>query len=148
MVVEPVQILLVEDSPGDVRLTREALREGKVANELHVVSNGEAALAYLRRGPGYEGTPTPDLILLDLNLPRMSGLEVLAELKKDPTFRTIPVAVLTTSEAEADVHRSYDLGASCYLTKPVSFTEFLKMIEAIEDFYLTVVRLPGRAREG
>ena len=144
MAVDPIQILLVEDSPGDVRLTREALRDGKVANELHVVDNGEAALAFLRRGAGYSDAPTPDLILLDLNLPRKPGHEVLTELKNDPVLRSIPVAVLTTSEAEADVLRSYELGASCYLTKPVDFNEFLKVIGAIEDFWLTVVRLPKR----
>jgi CheY-like chemotaxis protein len=144
MMTETVQILLVEDSPGDVRLTREALRDGKVANELHVATDGEAALAFLRHAPGYEAVPAPDLILLDLNLPRMTGHEVLVEIKADAVLRAIPVAVLTTSAAEADVHRSYDLGASCYLTKPVDFNEFLKVIGAIEDFWLTVVRLPQR----
>ncbi|MHB8718382.1 MAG: response regulator [Candidatus Dormibacteria bacterium] len=144
---EPIQILLVEDSPGDVRLTREALRDAKVANELHVVDNGEAALAFLRRGPGHEDAPIPDLILLDLNLPRQSGHEVLAQLRQDPALRAIPVAVLTTSVAEADVLRSYELGANCYLTKPVDFNEFLKVVGAIEDFWLTVVRLPHRPRQ-
>ena len=147
MSVLPVQILLVEDSPADVRLTREALADGKVANDLHVVNNGEEALAYLRNEKGYEDVGHPDLILLDLNLPRKQGHEVLAELKRDPHLRSIPVAVLTTSEAEADVVRSYDLGASCYLTKPVDYNEFLKVVAAIEDFWLTVVRLPHRPPE-
>jgi two-component system, chemotaxis family, response regulator Rcp1 len=141
---QPIQILLVEDSVADVRLTREALADGKVANDLHVVADGEAALAFLRREAGYEGVPAPDLILLDLNLPRLPGHEVLAALKEDLALRSIPVAVLTTSEAEADVIRSYDLGASCYLTKPVDFNEFIKVVAAIEDFWLTVVRLPHR----
>lgn len=144
MSADPIQILLVEDSPADVRLTREALADGKVANTLHVVCDGEAAMSFLRHEPGYEKEPTPELILLDLNLPRKAGHEVLAELKADASLRTIPVAVLTTSEAEADVIRSYDLGASCYLTKPVDFNEFVKVVAAIEDFYLTVVRLPNR----
>jgi CheY-like chemotaxis protein len=144
MNADPIQILLVEDSPADVRLTREALADGKVANDLHVVTDGEAALAYLRREKGYADVVMPDLIILDLNLPRKPGHEVLAELKADAHLRAIPVAVLTTSEAEADVVRSYDLGASCYLTKPIDFNEFVKVVAAIEDFWLTVVRLPGR----
>ncbi len=144
MSADPIQILLVEDSPADVRLTREALADGKVANTLHVVCDDEAAMAFLRHEPGHEKAPTPDLILLALNLPRKAGHEVLAELKADASLRTIPVAVLTTSEAEADVIHSYDLGASCYLTKPVDLNEFVKVVAAIEDFYLTVVRLPHR----
>lgn len=139
-----VQILLVEDSPADVRLTREAFRDAKVANDLHVVSDGEAALDFLRRSGPHGDAPRPDLVLLDLNLPRMSGREVLQDMRADPALRTIPVAVLTTSNAESDVHRSYDLGANCYLVKPVDFGEFLKVISAIDDFWLTVVRLPQR----
>lgn len=144
MKVQPIQILLVEDSDADVRLTREALAEGKVANQLHVVADGEQAMAFLRRQDGHHDAPVPDLILLDLNLPRKSGHEVLAELKQDAVLRTIPVAVLTTSEGEADVLRSYDLGANCYLTKPVDLDEFMKVVSAVEEFWLSVVRLPRR----
>jgi CheY-like chemotaxis protein len=139
---EPVQILLVEDSPGDVSLTREAMLAARVANELHVVGDGEAALAYLRAGPGYESRPRPDLVLLDLNLPRKGGREVLQEMKSDPELKHIPVIVLTTSEDEADVLQSYRLHANAYVTKPVAFTEFLETLQQLEGFWLHVVRLP------
>jgi CheY-like chemotaxis protein len=137
-----VQILLVEDSPGDVSLTREAMYGARVANELHVVGDGEAALAFLRGGPGYENRPRPDLVLLDLNLPRKSGREVLREMKADAELKHIPVIVLTTSAAEADVLQAYQLHANAYVTKPVAFAEFLETLQQLEGFWLQVVRLP------
>lgn len=141
---EPVQILLVEDSPGDVNLTREALRGAKIANELNVVGDGEAALAYLRREGEYADRPRPNLVLLDLNLPRKDGREVLAEMKADADLLSIPVIVLTTSAAEADVLRAYELHANSYVQKPVSFGEFLAALRALEGFWLQIVRLPPR----
>lgn len=138
----PVEILLVEDNPADVRLTREALKEGKVRNNLSVVADGEAALAFLRRQGQYAAAPRPDLILLDLNLPRKDGREVLAEVKQDPALRQIPVVILTTSAADTDIARSYDLHANCYVTKPVQLDEFLSVVKSIDDFWLAVVKLP------
>jgi two-component system response regulator len=138
-----IEILLVEDNPGDVRLTQEALREGKIRNSLHVVEDGESAMAYVRREGEYTGMPRPDLILLDLNLPRMDGREVLAEIKADPDLKRIPVVVLTTSQAEEDVLKVYNLNANCYITKPVDFEQFIKVVSAVEDFWLTIVRLPA-----
>ncbi len=140
----PIEILLVEDNPGDVRLTQEALKEGKVMNVLNTVGNGEEALAYLRRQGAYARTTRPDLILLDLNLPRKSGQEVLAEIKDDPELRRIPVVILTVSEAEQDIIKSYNLHANCYITKPVNLEQFMEVIKTIEDFWLTVVMLPPR----
>lgn len=140
----PIEILLVEDNPGDVRLTKEALKEGKVVNVLNTVENGEEALAYLRRQGSYAQTTRPDLILLDLNLPRKSGQEVLAEIKDDPDLRRIPVVILTVSEAEQDIIKSYNLHANCYITKPVNLEQFMEVIKTIEDFWLTVVMLPPR----
>ena len=139
---EPVQILLVEDSPGDIRLTREVLRDAKIANELHIVGDGDDAMAFLRREGDYAEMPRPDLILLDLNLPRKDGREVLAELKEDPELHLIPVIVLTTSSAEQDVLRSYDLKAACYITKPIDLDEFISVVRSIETFWLSTVRLP------
>ena len=139
---EPVQVLLVEDSPGDIRLTREVLRDAKIANELHVVGDGEQAMAFLRRTGHYEGRRRPDLVLLDLNLPSKDGREVLAELNDDPELHLIPVIVLTTSAAEQDVLRSYDLKAACYITKPIDLDEFIAVVRSIEDFWLSIVRLP------
>lgn len=139
-----IQILLVEDDPGDVLITREAFAENKVRNELSVVSDGETALAFLRREGAFAGAPRPDLILLDLNLPRKSGHEVLAEIKSDETLQRIPVVVLTTSEAEEDILRSYDMHANAYVTKPVDFNRFLTVVRQIDDFFVTVVRLPTR----
>lgn len=139
----PVEILLVEDNPGDVRLTREALRDGKVRNNLNVASDGVEALAFLRREGQYASAPRPDLILLDLNLPRKDGREVLAEIKADDRFRRIPVVVLTTSHAEQDVLKSYDLHVNCYITKPIDLDQFITVVRTIEDFWLTVVVLPG-----
>lgn len=140
-----VSILLVEDNPGDVRLTIEALKEGKVYNRLSVVSNGFEALEFLRRQGRYANATRPDLILLDLNLPKKNGSEVLAEIKADPALKRIPVVVLTTSEAEQDVLRSYDLNANCYITKPVDLDQFLHVVKSINDFWLTVVRLPSES---
>ena len=138
----PIEILLVEDNPGDVRLTREALRENKVNNNLYVAIDGVEALAFLRREGAYAGAPHPDLILLDLNLPRKNGREVLAEIKSDVHLRRIPVVILTTSSAEQDIVASYDLYANCYITKPVDLEQFLSVIRCIEGFWLTVVKLP------
>ena len=138
----PVEILLVEDNPGDVRLTREALREGKVRNNLHVASDGVEALAFLRKEGPYAAAVRPDLILLDLNLPRKDGREVLKEIKADPALRHIPVVVLTSSQAEEDIVRAYDLHANCYVTKPVDLDQFIRVVEAIEDFWFTIVKLP------
>jgi two-component system, chemotaxis family, response regulator Rcp1 len=139
----PIEILLVEDSPGDVRLTMEALKEAKVLNRLSVAADGVEATEFLNRRGRFTEAPRPDLILLDLNLPRKDGREVLAEIKAAPEFRRIPVVVLTTSRAEADVIKAYDLHANCYITKPVDFKQFIEVVESIEDFWLTVVKLPG-----
>jgi CheY-like chemotaxis protein len=138
----PVEILLVEDNPGDVRLTQEALREGKVRNHLAVASDGVEAIAYLRKEGEHAGAVRPDLILLDLNLPRKDGREVLAEIKGDPTLRHIPVVVLTSSQAEEDIARAYHLHANCYVTKPVDLDQFIRVVESIEDFWFTIVKLP------
>lgn len=140
----PIEILLVEDNAGDARLTQEALKEGKVRNNLYVARDGVEALAFLRKGDGYAGVPRPDLVLLDLNLPRKDGREVLAEMKQDPSLRTIPVVVLTTSEAEQDILRTYQLNANCYITKPVDLDKFITIVRSIEDFWLTIVQLPPR----
>ncbi len=139
---QPIEILLVEDNPGDVRLTRESLAEGRVRNNLHVVADGEAALAFLRRTGRFAAVPRPDLILLDLNLPRRDGREVLADIKADPDLRRIPVVILTTSQAEQDIVQSYDLHANCFVTKPVGLDQFLKVIRSIEAFWLEIVKLP------
>lgn len=140
----PIEVLMVEDDRGDVDLTREALRDAKVLLHLNVVEDGEEALAYLRRDGPHAEAVRPDLILLDLNLPRMDGREVLRRVKQDPDFRTIPVVILTTSAAHEDVLRTYDLGGNCYLTKPVGFGGFADVIRRIESFWFTVVRLPPR----
>lgn len=139
-----IQILLVEDDPGDVLITREAFAENKVRNELSVVSDGEAAMAFLRREGGFADAPRPDLVLLDLNLPRKAGHEVLAEIKSDADLQRIPVVVLTTSDAEEDILRSYDLHANAYVTKPVDFDRFLNVVRQIDEFFVTVVKLPTR----
>lgn len=140
-----IEILLVEDNPADVDLTQETLAYAKIRNRLHVVNDGEAALAYLRREGRYATAVRPDLILLDLNLPRKDGREVLEELKADPDLRSIPVVVLTSSDAEKDVVRSYDLGANCYVTKPVDLDQFANVVRTIEDFWFIVVKLPPKA---
>lgn len=139
---KPIEILLVEDNPADVRLTQEALREGKVRNNLHVARDGVEALEFLRRQGKFAGAPRPDLVLLDLNLPRKDGREVLAQVKDDNELKTIPIVVLTTSSAEIDILRSYSLHANCYITKPVDLEQFVKVVRTIDDFWLTVVRLP------
>ena len=136
------EILLVEDNPADARLTVETLRDSKVSNNLHHVSDGVQAMAFLRRQNGYSDVPRPDLILLDLNMPKMDGREVLAELKMDPEFSDIPVVVLTTSEAEQDVLNSYKLHANCFVTKPVDFEQFQNVIRDIGQFWFMVVKLP------
>ncbi len=138
----PIEILLVEDSPSDTALTIEALKSGKVVNRLDHVEDGVEALAYLRREGKYSDAGKPDLIMLDLNLPRKDGREVLEELKSDPVLKTIPVIVLTTSRSDKDILRSYELHANCYITKPVEFANFLDVIKSIEQFWLTVVTLP------
>jgi chemotaxis family two-component system response regulator Rcp1 len=138
----PIEILLVEDNPGDVRLIREALKEGKVRNTLHVACDGVEAIAFLRNQGEYSGILRPDLILLDLNLPKKDGREVLAEIKADEDLKRIPVVVLTTSQSEIDILKSYNLHANCYITKPVDLERFLEVVKSIEDFWLTVVRLP------
>jgi CheY-like chemotaxis protein len=139
-----VDVLLVEDDPGDVVLIKEAFEYNKVHNSLHVVSDGVEALDFLYRRDGHEGAPRPDLVLLDLNLPRKDGREVLAEVKADRDLRTIPIVVLTTSEAEEDIVRSYDLHANAYVTKPVDFDRFIEVVRLIDDFFVTVVKLPSR----
>ena len=141
--MRPIEILLVEDNPGDVRLTQEALGEAKVRNNLAVARDGVEALSYLRREPPYEGASRPDLVLLDLNLPRKDGREVLAEIKADPELRRLPVVVLTTSSAEKDVLESYNLYANCYITMPVDLDQFVSIVTSIEDFWLTIVKLPN-----
>jgi CheY-like chemotaxis protein len=141
--VVPVEVLLVEDDPGDVLMTREAFADYKLRNNLAVVSDGVEAIAYLRGERQYAGLPRPDLILLDLNLPRRDGREVLAEIKADDALRRIPVVVLTTSEAEEDVLRSYDLHANAYVTKPLDFERFVAVVRHIDDFFITIARLPS-----
>ncbi len=138
----PVEILLVEDNPADARLTQEALREGKILHHLHHVTDGVEALAFLRRQGRYAEAPKPDLIFLDLNMPRKDGREVLTENKGDPELRTIPVIIMTSSQAEQDIVRAYDLHANCYVTKPVDLDQFLDVVRAVQDFWLTVVKLP------
>ncbi len=140
----PIEILMVENNPGDVRLTVETLKEGRVHNLLHTVGDGEEALAFLRRQGPFTEAPRPDLILLDINLPKKSGQEVLAEVKADPDLRRIPVVALTASEAEADILRAYDLHANCYIVKPLDLHSFIKVVNCIEDFWLTVVTLPPK----
>ena len=140
---ELVQILLVEDNPGDVRLTREALKEAKFRNKVEVVGDGVEALAYLRQEGQYSGAMRPHLIMLDLNLPRMDGREVLAAIKKDADLRRIPVVVLSSSEAETDIARAYELHANAYVTKPVDIEHFLQVVKAIEEFWVEIVKLPS-----
>jgi CheY-like chemotaxis protein len=138
-----IEIFLVEDNPGDARLTVEALREAKVHNRLSWVTDGAEAIAFLRREGHHTHAPRPDLILLDLNLPRKDGREVLAEIKKDEKLRRIPVVVLTTSQAEEDILKAYNLNANCYITKPVDLDKFIEVVKTIKDFWLSIVRLPS-----
>ena len=142
----PVEILLVEDNPGDVRLTKEALKEGKVYNNLHWAKDGVEALEFLKRQGKHAKAPRPDIILLDLNLPKKDGREVLELVKKDSELKQIPVVVLTTSEAEEDVLKSYELHANCYVTKPVDLEKFIHVVQSIDRFWLTVVTLPPTER--
>lgn len=142
MNVKPIELLLVEDSEPDVRLTMEALHEAKVKNRLWVVEDGVEALEFLRQQGRFADAPRPDLVLLDLNLPRKDGRQVLKEMKNDESLKRIPVVVLTTSKSEEDVFRAYDLHANCYITKPVDFHRFMEVVKSIEDFWLTVVTLP------
>ena len=137
------EILLVEDNEADIRLTREVLADGKGSKHLNIVRDGDEAVAFLRRQPPYEHAPTPDLILLDLNLPRKDGREVLAEIKNDEALKRIPVVILTTSRAEADIVQTYELHANCYIVKPVDLSQFISVIRSIEDFWLKTVRMPG-----
>ncbi|MGC9444480.1 MAG: response regulator [Candidatus Methanospirareceae archaeon] len=139
---KPIEILLVEDNPGDIRLTREGLKEGRIFNNLSVAEDGVEAMAFLRREGEYADAPRPDLILLDLNLPKKDGREVLKEIKSDPKLRRIPVVILTTSRAEEDIMGTYNQHANCYITKPVDFDQFVNVVKTIEDFWLTIVRLP------
>jgi len=140
----PIDILMVEDNPHDVRLTQEAFKDAKVSNNLSVASNGDEALKFLRREGVFSGMPRPDLILLDLNLPGKSGREVLEEIKRDPDLKRIPVVVLTTSGDEKDILRAYELHVNAYIKKPVDLDQFIKIVEAVEDFWLTVVKLPPK----
>lgn len=138
----PIEILLVEDNPGDARLTQEAFREGKLSNRLTVVGDGVEALAYLRRAGTYAASVRPDIVLLDLNLPKKDGRDVLAEVKGDEQLRRIPIVILTTSTSEQDILKAYDLHANCYITKPVNLEQFLTVVKSIEDFWLSIVTLP------
>jgi len=140
----PIEVLLVEDDPGDELMTREAFEENKVRNNLHVARDGKEALDFLNRRGQYADAPRPDLVLLDLNLPKFDGRQVLAEIKADENLRTIPVVVLTTSAAEEDIVRSYQLHANAYVTKPVDFTRFIQVVRQIDEFFVSVVRLPAR----
>jgi CheY-like chemotaxis protein len=140
----PIEILLVEDNPADVRLTLETMKEVKVANRINVVTDGEQATAFLLRKGEYQDAPKPDLVILDLNLPRKDGREVLADLKGDPNLRRIPVVILTTSTRDEDIFTAYDLAANCYINKPVDLDEFNKIVQSIENFWLTIVKLPDR----
>jgi CheY-like chemotaxis protein len=140
----PIEILLVEDNPGDVRLTVEALKEGRFANLINVAADGFEAMEFLRREGKYANAPRPDLILLDLNLPKKNGREVLAEIKADSDLKRIPVVVLTSSQAEKDIVATYNLHANCYITKPVDFEQFISVVRSIEDFWFAVVKLPPR----
>lgn len=142
--IQPIEILLVEDNPGDIRLTTEALKEQKMYNSLNVVTDGVEAMAYLRREGKYSAAKRPDLILLDLNLPKKDGREVLKEIKSDDKLRTIPVVVLTVSKSEEDILKSYNLHANCYITKPVDLEQFLKVAKSVQEFWFTMVKLPPK----
>ncbi len=141
--VTPAKILLAEDNPGDVRLTKEALNDGKIANELYVVGDGIQALNFLRRKGEYSDAPTPDLILMDLNMPRMDGREALAEIKSDDALKMIPIVILTSSAADQDILSAYNLHANCYITKPVDLEQFMDVVQKIEDFWFALVRVPN-----
>ena len=140
----PIEILLVEDNAGDARLAQEALKDSKILNNVHVVEDGVDAMAFLHRQGKYAKSPRPDLVLLDLNLPKKDGRQVLSEIKSDEALKRMPVVILTTSKAEEDIVKSYDLHANCYITKPIDLEQFMKVVKSIEDFWLTVVRLPPK----
>ncbi|MBW1938998.1 MAG: response regulator [Deltaproteobacteria bacterium] len=140
---KPIEILLVEDNPGDVRLTKEALKDGKVLNNLHIVTDGVEAMAFLLQEGNYSNAVRPDLILLDLNLPKKDGREVLLEIKSQEELKRIPVVILTTSSAEEDIIKTYGYHANCYITKPVDFEQFIKVVKSIEDFWMKIVKLPS-----
>lgn len=142
-----VEILLIEDNPGDRALAVEALRDSKINNHLHVAVDGEEAMNFLNKKGNFKNVETPDIIFLDLNLPKKDGREILAEIKINPKLKSIPVVVLTTSSAEEDIIRSYDLHANCYISKPLDFNQFVKVVKSIEDFWLTIVKLPPKKRE-
>lgn len=142
--METIDILLVEDNPGDVRLTKEALKDAKVLNEVYVAQDGIEAMEFLQRKGRFSNVPTPDLILLDLNLPRKDGREVLAEIKQDPKLKRIPVVILTTSKADEDIIRTYNLHANAYITKPVDLSRFIEIIHTLEEFWFSIVRLPPK----
>ena len=144
----PVEIMLLEDNPGDVRLTMEALKEAKVSNNLNIVIDGEEAMAFLRKEGKFSNAPKPDLILLDLNVPKKDGREVLKEIKADKNFRFIPVVILTSSQVDEDIINAYDQHANCYITKPVDLDQFMKIVASIEEFWLTIVKLPKGGRNG
>ena len=144
---KPIEILLVEDNPGDANLAMEALRDSKFKNNLNVVEDGELAMEYLHKEGKFSGAITPDLILLDLNLPKKDGREVLAEIKGNELLRAIPVVILTTSEAEEDIVKTYNLHANCYITKPIDLDQFIKVVKSIEDFWITIVKLPTKVRK-
>lgn len=141
---QPIEILMVEDNPSDVRLTKEAFKDAKVRNRMHVAVDGEDAMGFLRRAGRHSEAPRPDLILLDLNLPKKNGREVLAEIKADSDLKRIPVVILTTSDDEKDIMAAYDLHVNAYVRKPVDLDQFIKIVEAVEDFWLTVVKLPPK----
>lgn len=141
-----VDILLVEDNEGDARLAKEAMLDSKIRNTLHHVSDGEEAMAFLRKEGKYENVPRPDLVLLDLNLPKKDGRQVLAEIKNDDELKRIPVVILTVSSAEEDILKSYNLHANCYITKPIDLSQFMKVVRSVEDFWLTIVKLPNGAK--
>jgi len=144
---KPVEILLIEDNPGDVRLTQEAFKEGKVLNKLHVTRDGVEAMEFLRQKGNYAKSPRPDIILLDLNLPKKDGREVLAEIKADKDLKRIPVVILTVSQAEEDILKSYNLNANCYIIKPIDLEQFIRAVKLIEDFWLTIVTLPPNGKK-
>lgn len=141
--IRPIEILLVEDNPGDVRLTQEVFKDAKICNNIHVVRDGIEVMTFLHREGKHTNSPRPDLILLDLNLPKKDGREVLAEIKEDPVLKRIPVLVLTISKAEEDILKTYDLHVNCYITKPVDLVQFIGVVKGIEDFWLTIVKLPS-----
>ena len=142
--IKPVEILLIEDNLGDIDLTREALKNGKLCNNLHVVRDGEAAMDFLRRKGEYAGVPRPGLVILDLSLPKKDGREVLTEMKSDKDLKSIPVAILTSSKSDEDILNSYKLHANCFITKPIELNQFIKVVQAIEEFWLTIVKLPPK----